>query len=70
MASLQELKSQWCDGRRLVDPESRNGSPSAVHFESCHCLWMCLESAVLTADGNFLGLSPLQPVRFNILLRT
>lgn len=59
MASVQEPESQWCEGRQLVDLESRNVSPSAVHFGSCRYLWMHLGSAVLTAGGNFLELSPL-----------
>ena len=59
MASVQEPENQWCEGRQLVDLESRNVSPSVVHFGSCRYLRMHLGSAVLTADENFLGLSPL-----------
>lgn len=70
MASLQEPKNQWCEGHQLVNLESRNGSPSVVHFENFYCLWMYWECAVSTADGNLLALYPLQPVSSNILLRT
>lgn len=32
MASLQEPKSQSCEGRQLVNLGSPNGLPSVVHF--------------------------------------
>ena len=60
-AWLMESRSRWCEGRRLVNL----GSPSRYH-----CLWMCLGSPELAADGSPLGLSPLQPVRPDISFKS